>query len=85
MTGRVEAEVIHTARLTLRSPRPEDAPAVTEVLRDFEVTRWLTQVPHPYALSDAEGYLCAPEAGSWAIEDGDGIAGMLTLPVGVRA
>ena len=79
MAGRVDAEVIHTARLTLRSPRPEDAPAVTGVLRNFEVTRWLTQVPHPFALSDAESFLRAPEAGSWAIEDGDGLAGILSV------
>ena len=79
MTGRVDADVIHTARLTLRSPRPDDAPAVTEVLRNFQVTRWLTQVPHPYGVSDAEGYLRTPEEGTWVIEDADGLAGMLSV------
>jgi RimJ/RimL family protein N-acetyltransferase len=79
MAGRVEAKVIHTARLTLRSLRSDDAPAVTEVLRDFEVARWLTQVPHPYALSDAEDYLREPEAGTWVIEDAEGLAGMLSV------
>lgn len=79
MAGRVEAEVIHTARLTLRLPSSDDAVAVTAMLCDFQVARWLTQVPHPYALSDAESYLNAPEPGTWVISDAEGLAGMITV------
>lgn len=79
MAGRVVAKVIHTARLSLRSPDPEDAAAVTEVLRDLKVSRWLMQVPHPYKIEDAELFLGDVTDGVWVIEDSEGLAGTITV------
>lgn len=43
---------LRTARLLLRSYRPDDAPAVAEACRDELVQRWLP-LPNPYTNEDA--------------------------------
>ncbi|WP_299612756.1 GNAT family N-acetyltransferase [uncultured Tateyamaria sp.] len=46
-----------TERLTLRVPRTEDAAAITSMVGDLDVSRWLTRIPHPYALQDAQEFI----------------------------
>lgn len=48
---------LQTSRLLLRAPRLRDARLVTIVLNDFAVSRWLTVVPFPYAMTDAEWFI----------------------------
>ncbi|WP_321363863.1 GNAT family N-acetyltransferase [uncultured Celeribacter sp.] len=45
-----------TNRLTLRALRPEDAPDIVRALNDFEVSKWLTPVPYPYSVHDANWF-----------------------------
>ena len=45
-----------TSRLILRSLDKSDLPQIVELLGDWDVARWLVQVPFPYSLSDAEDY-----------------------------
>lgn len=46
-----------TKRLTLRVPRMEDAAAIASLVGDLDVSRWLTRVPHPYTLQDAQDFV----------------------------
>mgnify|MGYP003309973090 CR=1 FL=1 len=48
---------ITTARLTLRRPKPNDAPAITRAINDWEVVRWLSRVPYPYQQTDAAEFI----------------------------
>jgi RimJ/RimL family protein N-acetyltransferase len=47
-------------RVTLRALVAQDAGAIAAGLADWEVTRWLTRVPFPYVLADAESFLGDP-------------------------
>ena len=51
-------EALRTNRLTLRRFCAADAPDVTRYMQDPGVASMLTQVPWPYALSDAEEFIC---------------------------
>ncbi len=46
-----------TERLVLRPLRGADATAIASQINDLDITRWLTTVPHPYTLADAESFL----------------------------
>ncbi|HRD27619.1 MAG TPA: GNAT family N-acetyltransferase [Caulobacter sp.] len=48
---------IETRRLTLRAPRPADAPVLAALLDDFDIARMTSSMPFPYGLADAETYL----------------------------
>lgn len=48
---------LKTERLILRPPAATDAAAITAGLSNFEVSRWLAVVPHPYGLADAKEWL----------------------------
>lgn len=48
---------ITTTRLTLRHPKPNDAPAITRAINDWEVVRWLSRVPYPYQQTDAAEFI----------------------------
>ena len=48
---------ISTVRLTLRHPKPNDAPAITHAINDWEVVRWLSRVPFPYQQTDAAAFI----------------------------
>lgn len=48
---------IETSRLVLRPYVDGDAPAMVEYLGDFEVSRWLALVPHPYGPDHAAQFL----------------------------
>jgi RimJ/RimL family protein N-acetyltransferase len=49
--------VIETARLKLRPPESGDAGWIAQFCGDLGVARMTTRMPHPYSLSDAEGFL----------------------------
>jgi RimJ/RimL family protein N-acetyltransferase len=50
-------DVIKTERLILRPVRMDDAPAMVAAVDDIEVSQWLTHVPHPYSMHDAEEFI----------------------------
>lgn len=50
------SECIQTKRLVLRPFRGADAARVAELIDNLSVSRWLTHVPHPYALEDAQAF-----------------------------
>ena len=75
---------VRTPRLTLRTPRAEDAVVIATRINDFDVVRNLSRVPFPYTLADAEGFLglvAAKNADleqSFAIEHADfGLIGII--------
>ena len=53
---------ISTARLELRKLSREDVHALVAQINDWEVVRWLSRVPYPYTLQDAESWLQIVEA-----------------------
>ncbi len=46
-----------TNRLVLRVPKIPDKRALVEHLNDYEVAKWLTNVPFPYSEADAEDWI----------------------------
>ena len=54
-----------TARLTIRRPKPNDAPAITRAINAWEVVRWLSRVPYPYRQTDATEFIDRSEI-AWA-------------------
>lgn len=46
-----------TQRLVLKPATSDDKHALVERLDDFEVARWLSNVPHPYTLTDADEWI----------------------------
>jgi RimJ/RimL family protein N-acetyltransferase len=73
--------LIKTARLLLRRLEMADAPGIARLVGDLEVTRWLTVVPHPYAVADAETFI--REAGAdWRF--GIEIDGLIAGVIGVQ-
>ena len=74
---------LHTGSLTLRPTCPEDAPAITRIAGDYEVSKWLVPVPHPYSLADAEAFLSDVADGKagdiWAIEVEGALCGMIGI------
>ena len=76
---------LKTERLILRPPTVADSPAIVAGLNDFEVTRYLTRVPYPYAEADARWWLStlkppAPGAAHFAIELGrHGLIGVVSI------
>ena len=50
-------DIIITKRLTLRPPLEVDAEQIAHALNDAEVSRNLSDTPHPYALSDAHEWI----------------------------
>jgi RimJ/RimL family protein N-acetyltransferase len=61
--------------ITLRPWQPSDAAVIVECVDgDPEITRWLDQVPQPYTLADAEGYIAGIGKEAFAItEDATGM------------
>lgn len=56
---------ITTQRLVLRRHRSEDAPAIARLINDWEVVRWLADVPFPYTEKDAADWI-EQTAENWA-------------------
>ena len=48
---------IQTKRLILRHPVEADAPPLVARLNDFEVSKWLSEVPYPYTRADADEWI----------------------------
>lgn len=48
---------IETARLVLRCHRPDDALALARLLDNWNVVRWLADVPFPYGHDDAAAWI----------------------------
>jgi [ribosomal protein S5]-alanine N-acetyltransferase len=49
--------VIETERLRLRYPTADDAPAIAREVGNFNVSRNLARVPHPYSIAEAVDFL----------------------------
>lgn len=54
-----------TQRLILRRHRSGDAPAIARLINDWEVVRWLADVPFPYTEKDAADWI-EQTAENWA-------------------
>lgn len=66
----------------LRPIVEQDRAAVVAVLSQFEVSRWLTSVPHPYGRADFDAWLPGlPPGGIWAIEVAGRFVGVVGLNV----
>jgi len=50
-------QVITTERLILRPVCLDDAAAMAAAVGDIDVAKWLTRVPHPYGLNDAQDFI----------------------------
>ncbi|WP_322889047.1 MULTISPECIES: GNAT family N-acetyltransferase [unclassified Yoonia] len=75
--------ILQTARLTLRPLAASDSTAITDTLRNWDVTRWLSQVPFPYTLADADSFIemvqHSPDDAHWAIDQGAGLIGLISV------
>lgn len=49
--------LIETDRLILRSLELRDAPAISRLIGEWEVIKWLSKPPYPYARLDAEWFV----------------------------
>jgi RimJ/RimL family protein N-acetyltransferase len=72
---------IQTARLQLRPLVAEDADRLAALINDFDVSKWLTTVPYPYAVQDAHDFLTTEGAApgvAWAIEEDGLLMGVIS-------
>ncbi|MFT6093998.1 MAG: RimJ/RimL family protein N-acetyltransferase [Pseudohongiellaceae bacterium] len=53
----MEISEILTKRLVLKKPSPVDAKALYLELNNREVAKWITRLPEPYTLSEAESWV----------------------------
>lgn len=81
----MEPVVLHTARLELSLPTPDDVDAIYEACQDPDTQRYTT-VPSPYERRHAEEFVprvAADWAGgahvTWAMREGATLAGMIGL------
>lgn len=80
--GRPDLATLETARLRLRPVERADVPAIVEGVGNWDVARWLAVVPYPYGPADAETFVAgthARQARCWAIDDGSGLCGIVSL------
>ncbi len=77
--------ILRTPRLTLSVPTEADVDAIFEACQDAAIQRYTT-VPSPYQRSDAEGFVPFARTrwtegveATWAIRDGDTLAGMIGI------
>ena len=77
--------VLKTERLTLRSLSLEDADRVVALVGDYDVSKMLSVVPHPYTRDDALWWINQSAAfaddgeRAFAIDDGDGLIGAISV------
>ncbi len=72
--------VFQTARLILRPLRSADADAITRLIGDWDVIRWLTMPPWPYTRADAEWFIGDGSSdGAFAIEQNGAPVGVVSL------
>jgi RimJ/RimL family protein N-acetyltransferase len=71
--------VLATRRLTLRPLMSGDAAAVTTGIGNYDVARWMSSVPYPYAQADAEAFIARlGDDPTWAICVDDGLQGVIS-------
>jgi len=74
--------IIHTDRLVLRPAYIGDAGRVLQIM-EYDISKWLTRVPDPYTLTDAQDWLSSLrfERGGyvWAITRDGVVIGMIGL------
>jgi len=81
-TGVVTVPTLRTERLVLKAPRSRDVRVVAKALNDFAVSRWLTVVPFPYGVTDAEWFINENLRGAfqaWFIWAGERFVGTIGL------
>ena len=74
-------DVLTTRRLVLRPLLAKDAQAMTMLVGDYEVSKWLTVVPYPYSRSDADWFIRSAgnmPGENWAITVSDNLIGMIS-------
>lgn len=74
-------EVIKTERLVLRRFRREDSARLVALLNDLDVVRWVTNIPFPFSIVDAEnfvGNLASQVYDAFAIERDGQIIGTIS-------
>jgi len=75
--------VLETARLRLRPLALADAAAIAAIADDLDIARWLTRMPHPYAVEDAVYFIreVAPAEWCWLVtgKDDGGAMGVIGL------
>lgn len=72
--------VLRTPRLTLRPLEASDADALVAGVDNYDVSRWLSVVPYPYGIEDAQEFLkhvFASAALIWGICDEAGLIGVV--------
>ncbi|ODT26055.1 MAG: hypothetical protein ABS35_11430 [Kaistia sp. SCN 65-12] len=80
---------LRTERLLLRPQRETDVDAIVAGLNDYEVTRWLVVVPHPYTPADAREWIARqqpaePAAAHFAVDlPGTGLIGVVGIGPGL--
>ena len=73
--------ILTTNRLVLRPFEHKDAPALAELIGDWDVMKWLTSPPWPYALKDAEWFIGDRSSnGSFAITCDGSVMGAVGGP-----
>lgn len=75
--------ILRTPRLTLRPLEMSDAAQIVDGVGNYDVSKWLSVVPYPYDMSDAEDFLTTTlehDHEVWAIVDDSGLIGV----VGIR-
>lgn len=78
-------ESLKTVRLVLRAPNKGDLARLIELAGDYEVSKMLSVIPHPYSREDGEAWLKKvaeadpSEEMSFAIDDGGGLIGVITF------
>ena len=73
---------LFTDRLVLRASAPQDAPILASALNNYAISKWLTTVPYPYSLADAQWFIDANAAGRFCarlIWEGDKFVGVIGL------
>lgn len=72
-------EEIKTARLVLKPYHLADPVVVADALNDLDVSKWMSSVPFPYSVQDAEDFLSTLKSRlAFAIYDADGFVGAVT-------
>ncbi|MEL6571143.1 MAG: GNAT family protein [Pseudomonadota bacterium] len=74
----VTPPVLTTRRLSLRPMADASPHELATAINHFDVAKWLTMVPHPYAVSDAEWFIAQNAAGafrSWAVYENGVLVG----------
>ncbi|MDV7141745.1 GNAT family N-acetyltransferase [Tropicimonas sp. TH_r6] len=72
---------IKTPRLRLRPLRGDDADALARGVGPFEVSKWLSTVPHPYGLTEARDFIehARTRPDTWAIEQRGRLVGTISI------